>query len=224
MNKISDRKLCQCCVNSYGGKHGEVKKVLKNIKYIDIGKVEAHIGELGKNIVIVFRGSDSFEDWVDNLDFRKTDIGNGIKVHVGFWSQIEAITESIFHELNDRDTSKSIYITGHSLGGVLATLLSYKFWMLFKIKGCVTFGSPRVGNKKFQKVFNKRIKASRRYVNREDTICKVPTVWMGFKHVKNKVRIGQKLSWRERLLYVPRKIFGNPLDHYPQRYLKNLEK
>ena len=38
----------------------------------------------------------------------------------------------------------------------------------------------------------------------------------------NKIKIGQKLSWREKLLWLPRKIVGNPADHYPQRYFKNV--
>ena len=82
MKKSIIKKLCQECVNSYGGKYGKVKNKLKNVTYIDTGRVEAHVGELEKYIVVVFRGSDGFEDWKDNLDFEKTCISLDSKINL----------------------------------------------------------------------------------------------------------------------------------------------
>ena len=225
MKKSIIKKLCQECVNSYGGKYGKVKNKLKNVTYIDTGRVEAHVGELEKYIVVVFRGSDGFEDWKDNLDFEKTCISldSKIKVHNGFWGQVLNIRHEIQNEIINRvkkNKDKKIIFTGHSLGGALATIFS---WLYFLDKNiCITFGSPRVGNRYFVNSFNNIVKESFRYVNGEDSVCKVPTLWMGYKHVKGKIKIGQKLSWKEKLLWIPRKIFGNPMDHYPKKYLKNL--
>ena len=48
---------------------------------------------------------------------------------------------------------------------------------------CITFGSPRVGNPKFAKYFNKVINRSYRFVNDNDPIPCLPTAWR-YKHVK----------------------------------------
>jgi hypothetical protein len=55
----------------------------------------------------------------------------------------------------------------------------------------------------------------------EDSVTKVPPVWMGYTHIKLKIILG-KTSIIERILFPIVKIFGNPLDHYPQDYLKQL--
>ncbi len=228
MKKSIIKNLCQECINSYGGKHGKVRNTLQNVIDIDTGKVQAHIGELENYIVVVFKGSDSFEDWIDNLNFKKISFSRTIKIHNGFYNQYLEIQFIIRNEVykiyNDNlknKIKKEIIFTGHSLGGALATIFATTFSIP---NSCVTFGSPRVGNKAFVKFFNKKIniKESLRYVNEEDTVCKVPTWWMGFRHVKGKKKIGKKLSYEEKLLYIPRKIFGNPNDHYPEKYLRNI--
>lgn len=247
-NKELVKKLCQVCIDTYKGEHGRVKNVLKNVTKIDTGRVEADIGILDdKYTVVAFRGSDGFEDWRSNLDFKKIlfypEYDNKIKVHRGFceqWGEIQPrLVHSLFYDyyflLCERHgLLNPLLITGHSLGGALATLCSL-CWSSPHIKsfnpsGCVTFGSPRVGNKAFVKHYNSRMKEqnifSLRIVNGEDSICKVPTSWMGFRHVSSKVKIGRPLAKRlgfETILAWPFiKIFGNIFDHYPERYLKNI--
>ncbi|KAI3823028.1 hypothetical protein L1987_10631 [Smallanthus sonchifolius] len=81
-----------------------------------------------------------------------------------------------------------VYVTGHSLGGALATLLALELSSSQLAKrGAINvtmynFGSPRVGNKKFADVYNQRVKDSWRVVNHRDIIPSVPRL-MGYCHV-----------------------------------------
>uniref|UniRef100_A0A0D3BYZ6 Fungal lipase-type domain-containing protein n=1 Tax=Brassica oleracea var. oleracea TaxID=109376 RepID=A0A0D3BYZ6_BRAOL len=85
-----------------------------------------------------------------------------------------------------------VYVTGHSLGGALATLLAIELASSQLAKrGAITvtmynFGSPRVGNKKFADVYNQKVKDSWRVVNHRDIIPTVPRL-MGYCHVAHPV-------------------------------------
>ena len=220
-DKKLSKILCQVCIDSYEGRYGEVKNILQNVKTIEKDNVKAFVGDLKYNnenyTVIVFPGSVGLMDWIDNLKFKKIyPFNDKIGIHQGFYYQYGKIKNEVWKEVLRRE-GLNIIFTGHSLGGAIATIYSALNFSKF----CYTFGSPRVGNKAFVKFFERRKHESYRFINSEDSVCKVPTCWMGFRY-GNKIKIGQKLSWREKLLWLPRKIVGNPADHYPQRYLKNV--
>lgn len=85
-----------------------------------------------------------------------------------------------------------VYVTGHSLGGALATLLALELSSSQLAKrGAISvtmynFGSPRVGNRKFAEVYNEKVKDSWRVVNHRDIIPTVPRL-MGYCHVAQPV-------------------------------------
>jgi hypothetical protein len=226
IDKALDKILCQACINTYKGHHGEVKEVLTNSKFVDNGEVEFIIGELDNRLVVAFQGSDGTHDWIHDINFVKTKVSHG-EVHTGFYKQFEGVKKRLIEEIL-KYNKKELIFTGHSLGASLAILASYflndipelRERYIFPI--CVLFGSPRMGTSDFTKEFLDRVLYCNNYINAADMVCKVPTVWMFFRHVERVIKIGQKLSWREKLLYVPRWVFGNPLDHEPERYLKNL--
>uniref|UniRef100_K3Y5G4 C2 domain-containing protein n=1 Tax=Setaria italica TaxID=4555 RepID=K3Y5G4_SETIT len=82
-----------------------------------------------------------------------------------------------------------VYVTGHSLGGALATLLALELSSSQMAKNGVifvtmyNFGSPRVGNRRFAEVYNAKVKDSWRIVNHRDIIPTVPRL-MGYCHVE----------------------------------------
>lgn len=85
-----------------------------------------------------------------------------------------------------------VYVTGHSLGGALATLhaLELSSSQLAK-RGAIyvtmyNFGSPRVGNRRFAELYNEKVKDSWRVVNHRDIIPSVPRL-MGYCHVAQPV-------------------------------------
>jgi hypothetical protein len=77
---------------------------------------------------------------------------------------------------NLADQGCRIWLTGHSLGAALATLAADRFQ---DVQGLYTFGSPRVGDRQFQKNFQLR---AYRVVNGDDIVARVPPKGI-YRHV-----------------------------------------
>ena len=85
----------------------------------------------------------------------------------------------------------TIYVTGHSLGGALATIFAYDCSDLNLGEVVMyNFGSPRVGTKKFAEEFAKKVNSSWRLSNTSDIIPTVPR-FLGYKHVDRWVQIDE---------------------------------
>ena len=54
--------------------------------------------------------------------------------------------------------SAEIYVTGHSLGGAIATICAFDLATRgLNLRGVVTFGSPRLGNSEFETLYHNLI-------------------------------------------------------------------
>ena len=64
-----------------------------------------------------------------------------------------------------------LYVTGHSLGGAIATLAAYEISKLYPKHRLVlyTFGSPRVGNYTFKHAFDRQVPCAWRLAN--ERVC-----------------------------------------------------
>jgi hypothetical protein len=98
--------------------------------------------------ILVFRGSNDFEDWKNNFMAYQTKAFDGSMVHAGFMRALWAIWKDLLEMLKHQQGP--LFITGHRLGAALATLATAR---LVKnghpVEACYVFGSPRVGNEKF---------------------------------------------------------------------------
>ncbi|KAL3329197.1 hypothetical protein AABB24_036344, partial [Solanum stoloniferum] len=166
-----------------------------------------------KRLVVAFRGTEQtkWKDLVTDLMLVPAglnperiggDFKQEVQVHSGFLSAydsvrirlISLIKNAIGYRDDDLDTPNKwhVYVTGHSLGGALATLLALELSSSQLAKhGAIrvtmyNFGSPRVGNKKFSEVYNEKVKDSWRVVNHRDIIPTVPRL-MGYCHVAQPV-------------------------------------
>ncbi len=101
-------------------------------------------------IVLAFRGTifENIGDWIINLNFQQVE-DNGALVHQGFFEALSDVWSSIETLLRKRTNEKrrTIWITGHSLGGALATLATrwVAEWRIAPVE-TFSFGQPRVGN------------------------------------------------------------------------------
>lgn len=170
--------------------------------------VQAYVCQYDDTITIAFRGTESSEDiltdlklfqvpfYLPNISYTETP-----NVHQGFNLQFQAIKFDLHQHIEKILKSHKIeklVFTGHSLGGALATIASVYFSSKYPLLEltCFTLGSPRVGDTKFIKIFNERIKNSYRYVNDNDPVPCVPTVWR-FEHVKGLIWLHQDTVKRE---------------------------
>lgn len=131
------------------------------------------------------------------------DFKQEVQVHSGFLSAYDSVRNRIMalvrHAIGYMDEEDAetiprwhVYVTGHSLGGALATLLALELSSSQMAKnGAIfvtvyNFGSPRVGNRRFADVYNAKVKDSWRVVNHRDIIPTVPRL-MGYCHVETPV-------------------------------------
>lgn len=136
------------------------------------------------------------------------DFKQEVQVHSGFLSAYDSVRNRIISLLKlsigyiSEDGLETIpkwqvYVTGHSLGGALATLLALELASSRMAKcGALSvtmynFGSPRVGNRRFAEVYNKKVKDSWRIVNHRDIIPTVPRL-MGYCHVAQPVYLAAR--------------------------------
>lgn len=228
---MSIDKICaQECQNSYNGEHGKAKKSLTIVERFDRAHVEGILGKFGKNgrfWMLVFRGSDGWKDWFDNFKFWKVKtpkkwFGESFRVHDGFYSQWSSVRRIIIDYIKKYEI-KEIWITGHSLGGALATLCALDLFVNFGIIiHARMFGSPRVGTSFFSSFYNSKMEDSVSYQFDDDMVCKVPPIWFGYGHIRH-VKLGEKEKLLGKILKPITMIFGNPMDHEPQDYVNAMK-
>ena len=145
------------------------------------------------NIVISFRGSETFENWLHNLDFPKKNAYpkcSGCEVHEGFlsaWTEIQDEVIIEVEKLLSYMPQAQVFVTGHSLGAALAALCAAELGasehsLGKKIAGVYTFGQPRVGNQAFHDFYGKGERVSWRVTHNRDVVPHLPLEIMGFHH------------------------------------------
>ena len=127
------------------------------------------------DVYIVFRGTESPEDWLINVEVRQIpQQPNWGSVEDGFADVYSQCTGTIRSALRGL-TPRQVLVTGHSLGGALATLCAVDIKSALDITPVLyTFASPRVGDPPFAQRFNAEFPTTWRVVNTEDLITNVP--------------------------------------------------
>ena len=155
--------------------------------------------------VVSFRGTENVRDWGTNLRHALTPaeflppVSNESpgKVHQGFLDAFMSVKEQVDRHMQCA-SGVPIFITGHSLGGALATLATAHLsgWGL---TACYTFGAPRVGDKGFASNLRAPVY---RVVNPLDTVPLVPPWSQGYRHagVRKKLRCTSPLETLRQLL------------------------
>jgi predicted lipase len=195
------------------------------------------VDKTNKKLYIVFRGTQNERDMLTDIEFlqhtTKID-GKECKIHSGFFKAYESVKSQIdsipFKEYDQYE----IIICGHSLGGALATICGayLPVEMVDHPIEVVTFGSPRVGNDKFGKIFMSKVSAYYRFVHNNDIVPTMPKI--NYKHTGKELRIddtGKQISyfnlWKRLLYWIKgkQKLDLNIVsieDHFMHNYIQAL--
>jgi len=141
----------------------------------------------GKNdLILAFRGTqpNELKDIIADIRIKlvPSSSGNG-KVHRGFKGALDKIWPNIEPILIMNKKKKNIYFTGHSLGAAMATLAAGRCSRLINTPqptGLFTYGSPRVGSKKYIRYLTELDFPHARWVNNIDIVTKIPL--FGYRH------------------------------------------
>jgi hypothetical protein len=180
--------------------------------------VDAFIAEIdtedqGTDLAVVVRGTESWTDVMQDLQVCKSgkaDTSCLTRVHCGFLAQayalIDTADDAVRTAVATQDAAREddggavrLWLTGHSLGGAVASLLAYMMSELKDGMHCgaatvlvhvETFGSPRVGNYWFREAYRKlgNVSTTRHFTPR-DIITRLPCI--NYWHVGDAHRLPQ---------------------------------
>ena len=149
--------------------------------------------------IIAFRGSEDNDDWNTNFDIVMTPyefemshmLLPGGEVHDGFHTRWKELRHEIHtHVSKFTDVNSPLIVTGHSLGGAIATLCALDLAISGLHTKLVVFGSPRVGNDDFVRLVNHVVNDHIRVENWGDPVPRVPPLSVGYRHAGKSMRVG----------------------------------
>ena len=186
--------LCECSGFAYlsvDDAAAEYESLGYSMQRITAGSLSIDLATVGTATIVAFAGTNDFADWLTNLNVDKVD-WRGFQLHEGFHTG-EA---DLFRQLAShyQDELSNVWITGHSLGGALATLHALRFAEGYGtecLRGVYTFGSPRCMDRRSADMCDRLMRPRHwRIVNGNDIVPRVP-IWLRFKHCGQHIRINR---------------------------------
>lgn len=230
------------------GSDAAIKKQLKTWGYqltdvVEAEENQAFIAADDKSVIVAFRGTDNINNAFTDANCFLTGGPLG-KVHDGFIRALSflwvGVTEAIDTARGDADGPLSLWLTGHSLGGALATLAAARFLERGQpVHALYTYGCPRCGDETFEATFNSKFDRAFRFVYRNDIVTRVPPrIPLGYRHVgtvkhldKDCQITGELQGWAAFLQKVEvtlkdmkNKDFNSVSDHHVANYVDCLQK
>ena len=120
------------------------------VKLISRDGAEVLIAKDRNDLWFAFRGTEpsKLNDVMADLNVIKNAAKAGGRVHSGFQQEVNDLWMDVLAEIEHNDqlkVRKDVYMTGHSLGAAMATISATRYTP----HELYTFGSPRVGGKRF---------------------------------------------------------------------------
>ena len=160
-----------------------------------------------KGNILAFRGTQTQLEWWRNLQATQQDYTDPItgdyygKVHQGYFKIVrEQMRSVLIKTVRQLDPTIPCYITGHSLGGAVATLSAMEIALnvptIREQIQLYTYAAPRIGDRDFAEAHSRLIPNSYRVVNLSDSVPLVPPIEIKNKFTTaNYAHVGQKWSF-----------------------------
>lgn len=139
--------------------------------------------------------------WLDS-QFLPSAWRTGGRVHSGFLQGFAAVVPHLDAVLGEGPSDAPVWLTGHSLGGALATLAAAHLG-LPRVQGLYTLGTPRVGDLAFARALPSV--NHYRFVHRDDWVATLPPEVVGYVHAGERVDVPHA---------GPRNVWGDLLSGY----------
>ena len=181
--KGTTAKIIGAIRKSYDYDHEEERLKLKGsltqigwhlVETISVNATQAYVAYNKEFAVLAFRGTeaDRIRDIKADAKATQTTCPTGGRVHSGFKEQYDDVACQVETVLNRQEIKgKPLFITGHSLGGAVASIATRRLNADFRIASCYTYGSPRVGTEEWVAQIKTPIY---RIVNSADPVPTVP--------------------------------------------------
>lgn len=152
-------------------------------------------------IFISFAGTESVKDLLTDLSISKKVIAynnkeSAIRVHSGAYNAYLSIRDELWTLLdNCYNDGMKIFISGHSLGGMLGLLctldIRYKFGgIIDRDLFLITLGQPKTGNEAFANSTNRRLKNYFRFKFGGDIVTDFPILF--YSHCGKLIQLNKK--------------------------------
>ncbi|QDS76738.1 hypothetical protein FKW77_001301 [Venturia effusa] len=157
--------------------------------------------QTNKLTVIAFQGTESMKQTKTDLNFNLKNISQvcpGCTTHTGFWQSWEEARPQVRKATDALRTShpgNKLVVTGHSLGGAIATLAAAELRSSGIAIDLYTYGAPRVGNQKLVDYIQtpKQSQGENfRVTHYNDPVPRLPPTVMGFAHYHPEIYLSGK--------------------------------
>ena len=154
------------------------------IEFYELDGAQAYRFMNKHDIVIACRGTEPTELNDIKADLKAAPVMAETvgRVHRGFKAEVDELWPQVKEDLQRVGKTRTAWFTGHSLGAAMATLMASRAEddpQAPHIEELYTYGSPRVGWRKFVNSLNV---THHRWVNNNDIVTRVPLAVMGYKH------------------------------------------
>ena len=142
----------------------------------DKDDTQGYVVESDHVAVLVFRGTESIGDWLINFNVLHAtgDLG---EMHRGFLRAYRDTVDILIPRLKAASAEgKTVWMTGHSLGGAIALNAAIETRNELNLTGLVTFGQPRAARYSAAMAIEAALGARfYRFVNNNDIVPRVPS-------------------------------------------------
>jgi len=206
----------------------KIVRVLEEELFENGEGIRVAIADYGNTRMIIFRGTDGLTQLLRegaSVLKRQHEINYGpnkVQVLKFFWSAFELVYRYTLPYIHD--PKRKYIITGHSLGGALASMMAIKGAVYHKSllanpqSSLITFGQPRVGDAAYAKLHDQMVPTYRkiRVVFMSDPVTKLPPYVAGYRHHSRAVYLGRGLFsfWGKKRSLVEQEIQDEIADPY----------